>query len=107
MTEPHATFKALGNPVRWQIVTFLARPIQSCCSRDDGVCACDLETFLGLSQPTISHHMKHLVDAGLVQSERRGRWVYYDLASATLRQLSTALDDLAREADARAAEVPA
>ncbi len=71
--------KALADPVRLSIVEFLRVPIQSCCVREDGVCACDLETFLGLSQPTISHHMKLLVQAGFVQSKKRGRWVYYDL----------------------------
>lgn len=102
MAEPHAAFKALGNPVRWQIATFLARPIRSCCSREDGVCACDLETFLGLSQPTVSHHMKHLVDAGLVQSERRGRWVYYELRPEALGAMSAVLDELARAIEVEA-----
>lgn len=89
----------------------VARPAhpRSSCSRDDddGVCACDLESFLDLSQPTVSHPMKPLVDAGLVHGECRGPWVYYELATATLRWGSTALDDLARDAAARTAKVPA
>lgn len=71
--------KALADPVRLRIVEFLHRPVASCCAREDGVCACDLDSYLGLTQPTISHHMKILVDAGLVHSEKHGRWVYYEL----------------------------
>ena len=77
---------------------FLAEPAQACCSRNDGVCGCDLEAYLDLSQPTVSHHMKQLVDAGLVTSERRGRWVYYDLEPAALRDVSAALERLAMAA---------
>ncbi|UCH28022.1 MAG: winged helix-turn-helix transcriptional regulator [Trueperaceae bacterium] len=73
------TFKALGDPVRLAILEFLKDPVQDCCSRSDGVCACDLEAFLGVSQPTVSHHMKILVQAGLIRAEKRGRWVYYSL----------------------------
>jgi ArsR family transcriptional regulator, arsenate/arsenite/antimonite-responsive transcriptional repressor len=87
--------KALADPVRLQIVTFLADPVASCCSRGDGVCACDFEDVLGLSQPTVSHHMKQLVDAGLVRSEKRGRWVYYELVEETFERLGGALAGLA------------
>jgi ArsR family transcriptional regulator len=79
--------KALADPTRLQILAFLQNPIQSCCARDEGVCACDLETFLGLTQPTISHHMKLLVEAGFIMSEKRGRWVYYDLNPAAFQEL--------------------
>ncbi|MDZ7703241.1 MAG: metalloregulator ArsR/SmtB family transcription factor [Trueperaceae bacterium] len=71
--------KTLADPTRLAILEFLRDPIQSCCSREDGVCGCDLESFLGLSQPTISHHMKLLAREGFVRAEKRGRWVYYDL----------------------------
>ena len=71
--------KVLADPTRLSILTFLREPVQSCCSREDGVCGCNLETYLGLKQPTISHHMKQLEAAGFVQAERRGRWVFYDL----------------------------
>ncbi len=79
--------KALADPVRLSIVEFLRIPIQSCCVREDGVCACDLETFLGLSQPTISHHMKVLVQAGFVRAEKQGRWVHYALEADTFETL--------------------
>ncbi|RPI22831.1 MAG: ArsR family transcriptional regulator [Acidobacteria bacterium] len=71
--------KALADPIRLRIVEFLRHPQRSCCAREGVVCACDLEEYLGLTQPTISHHMKILVDAGLVQAAKHGRWVYYDL----------------------------
>ena len=70
-------FKALSDPLRLRILEFLRRPDAACCSTEDKVCACDLEGLLGLSQPTISHHMKLLVQAGLVTAEKSGRWVYY------------------------------
>ena len=108
MTIPPDQLKLLGDPTRWRIIEFLAHPIQSLCSRDDGICGCDLETFLGVTQPTISHHMKLLVDAGLVTAERRGRWVYYELRADAFRDLAAALEDVARAADpARDEKVPA
>ncbi len=95
--------RLLGDPTRFRILEFLAAPVQACCSREDGVCACDLEAFLGLSQPTVSHHMKQLVDAGLITAERRGRWVYYDLDPEVIRDLAGDLERLAAAAEARAA----
>ena len=100
MTETSDRFKLLGDATRWRILSFLARPIRSSCSRDDGVCGCDLETHLGVRQPTISHHMKLLVDAGLVTAERRGRWVYYEVVPAVFRDLAAGLEDVAMAAEA-------
>ena len=77
MEDPAALFKALADPVRVRILEFLQRPDAACCSAEDRVCACDLEGILGLSQPTISHHMRLLVQARLVAAEKVGRWVYY------------------------------
>ncbi|GBC85693.1 Arsenical resistance operon repressor [bacterium HR11] len=71
--------RALADPVRLRVLTFLLRPDPQCCRSAPDVCACDIETFLGLSQPTVSHHMKVLVLAGLVRATKRGRWVYYRL----------------------------
>lgn len=95
MDETISKLKALADPVRLRILGFLLEPVQSCCSREDGVCACDLETFLGLSQPTVSHHMKLLVQAGLVTADKRGRWVYYELEPAAFAALALELSRFA------------
>jgi ArsR family transcriptional regulator, arsenate/arsenite/antimonite-responsive transcriptional repressor len=81
------TLKALGDPVRLHILEFLQHPDRSCCNREDSVCACDIEAKLDLAQPTISHHMKILVDAGLVTAEKRGRWMFYELREDTFDEL--------------------
>lgn len=88
MTQPDLLFKALADPLRIRILEFLKRPDAECCSFEDKVCACDLEPVLGLSQPTISHHMKLLVQAGLVVAEKSGRWVYYRIERDAFAQLS-------------------
>ncbi len=88
--------KILSDPTRLAILQFLLEPIQSCCSREDGVCACDIEAFLGFSQPTVSHHMKQLVEAGFVSAERRGRWVYYNLQPETFREVIRGLEPFAQ-----------
>lgn len=80
MDDTVATLKALADPVRWKALSFLREPGTSTCSQGDaGVCACDLENVLGVSQPTVSHHMKQLVEVGLVRAMRRGRWVFYEI----------------------------
>lgn len=84
--------KVLVDPTRLNILEFLHAPIQSCCSHDDGVCGCDLETFLGFKQPTVSHHMKLLAEAGFVRAERRGRWVFYALKPEGFRSVRTELE---------------
>ena len=63
-------FKAIGHPVRLQIMELLAEQASP-------VCACDIESRFTLSQPTISHHLRVLRKADLVESERRGTWIYY------------------------------
>ncbi|MDJ1130731.1 ArsR/SmtB family transcription factor [Streptomyces iconiensis] len=75
-------FKALGDPVRVLLFSRVA-------SHSGGeVCVCDLGD-LGVSQPTVSHHLKKLRDAGLVTSERRGTWVYYRVAPGVLARMGT------------------
>lgn len=101
-----AAFKVLADPTRAKILAFLLDPVQSCCRREDGVCGCDLETFLGVRQPTVSHHMKALVEAGLVTAEKRGRWVYYALAPARLAGLADGLAAFARAAADAAPDAP-
>ncbi|WP_435746172.1 ArsR/SmtB family transcription factor [Nocardioides sp. SYSU DS0663] len=78
-------FAALGDPVRLRLVSLLAT------AEGGVVCACDLVEPIGKSQPTVSHHLKVLADAGLVTSEKRGRNVWYGLVPAALEQLRAAL----------------
>jgi ArsR family transcriptional regulator len=80
-------FKALGDPTRLAIVTQLAGA--------DEVCVCHLVPDAALSQPTISHHLRLLRDAGLVTSERRGTWAYYRLVPEAIAELAEALATLA------------
>lgn len=76
---------ALADPVRLRIVSMLlAAPDGSCCG-------CDLTEPLGLAQPTVSHHLKVLRQAGLVAGERRGRWVHYRVVPERLDEISRAL----------------
>ena len=91
MNELVSQLKALADPVRLSILEFLLKPVQACCVQEKGVCACDFENVLGLSQPTVSHHMKILVQAGFVRPEKRGRWVYYELNPDTFTALQTSL----------------
>jgi len=78
-------FKALGDPVRLQLMSMIA-------SAPNGeICVCDLTPAFELSGPTISHHLKTLREAGLVDAERRGTWVYYRARRGLMRQLATLL----------------
>lgn len=85
--------KALADPARLKILEFLHRPDAQCCTFEDRVCACDVEGQLGLSQPATSHHMRILVRAGLVSSEKDGRFIYYRLNAAAF---AAAVEYLAR-----------
>jgi ArsR family transcriptional regulator len=77
--------KALADPARLRLMSLIAS--------HDGTeaCVCDVSVGLGLSQPTISHHLKVLRTAGLVTAQRRGSWVYYRVVSDALQQLSQVL----------------
>ena len=78
-------FKALGDPVRLRLVSLIG-------AREGGeVCVCDLTSAFDLSQPTISHHLKVLREAGLIDSERRGTWVYYRLVPTALERMAALL----------------
>jgi ArsR family transcriptional regulator len=85
-------FKALGDPTRLKIMDLLRASGRSCCgliARDErGLCACDVERAIGLSQAAVSHHMAILIRAGLVEAEKRGRWMYYRRNEATLARLA-------------------
>jgi ArsR family transcriptional regulator, arsenate/arsenite/antimonite-responsive transcriptional repressor len=78
-------FKALGDPVRLRLLSLIA-------SAGSEACVCDLSDVFDLTQPTISHHLKVLREAGLVTSERRGTWVYYRLHPEALTRLAALLD---------------
>lgn len=79
MNDLATKFKALADPARLAIIHFLKNPSAICCLNDDGICACDVENFLKLTQSTVSHHMKILVQAGFIIAQKRGRFVYYEL----------------------------
>jgi ArsR family transcriptional regulator len=78
-------FKALSDPTRVRLVSLIA-------AQPDGeACVCELTLPIGLSQPTVSHHLKQLVDAGLLVREQRGRWSYYRVVDDALRALAESL----------------
>lgn len=79
-------FKALGDPSRVRIVNALAT------SAGEPVCICNLTEPLGLTQPTVSHHMRKLVDAGLVEREQRGRWAFFSLRPDAVETLAAITD---------------
>ncbi|MGC9671569.1 ArsR/SmtB family transcription factor [Planosporangium sp. 12N6] len=87
-------FKALGDPVRLRLLSLIA-------ARAGGeVCVCDLTDAFTVSGPTISHHLKVLREAGLIDCQRRGTWVYYWIVPAKLAALSQLLDVSAASAPA-------
>lgn len=88
--EEAGLFKALADPHRLTILATLARA-------EDEVCVCDFTSALPLNQPTVSHHLKILRDAGLVTWERRGTWVYYRLAVDARARIDGALSALIPE----------
>ena len=79
------SFAALADPIRLRLLSHIAA------AGGDEVCACDLVEPSGRSQPTVSHHMKILVDAGLVAREKRGLWVWYRLIPSRLDALRSVL----------------
>lgn len=79
-------FTALADPVRLRLLSMLAAAPQG------EVCVCDFVEPLGKSQPTISHHLKVLGEAGLVHGDRRGKWVWYSLDRGRLAGLRAAID---------------
>jgi ArsR family transcriptional regulator len=74
--------KALGDPTRLRLVSLIAA------HEGAEACVCELTDPVGLSQPTVSHHLKVLVDAGLVEREQRGKWAYYRLVPGVLDVLA-------------------
>lgn len=88
-------YKVLGDPTRLRLLALLAQ---------EPHCVCELVGFLGLSQPTISHHLSRLRYAGLIREERRGQWIFYSVVTNRVSfwtELVTALPGVANEPQAR------
>jgi ArsR family transcriptional regulator len=85
-TELASGFSALADPVRLRVLSILAA------SPEGEVCVCDLVEPVAKSQPTVSHHLRVLTEAGLVHGERRGKWVWYSLNRSRLAELRAAID---------------
>jgi len=80
-----ALFRALGDPARVRIVNLLA-------SSGEPVCVCDLVAALGLAQPTVSHHLRKLVEAGLLEREERGKWSFFSIEPVACSRLASLVD---------------
>ena len=78
-------FRALGDPARVKIVNLLARS-------DEPVCVCEFVPAVELSQPTVSHHLKKLTDAGLLEREQRGKWAFYSLSGEAVERLASLVE---------------
>ena len=92
-TELNTVLSAIVDPTRRRILSLLKE--KGCCSIDKsvGMCACDIEAKVELSQPTVSHHMKILTKAGLVEGEKIGQWMWYRRNEKGLREALNALRD--------------
>jgi ArsR family transcriptional regulator, arsenate/arsenite/antimonite-responsive transcriptional repressor len=90
LTGPEASataelFRALGDPARVRIVNLIA-------TAGSPVCACELNEALELAQPTVSHHLKKLTDAGLLEREQRGKWAFFSLKPDAVEKLAAVAD---------------
>ncbi len=79
------SFKALSDPTRVRLLSLIAA------AEGGKACICDMTEVVGLSQPTVSHHMRQLTEAGIVTREQRGRWAYYAVVPGALDALSASL----------------
>lgn len=84
------SLKAIADPTRLQLVSMVAA------HEGQEACVCDLQEPLGLSQPTVSHHLKVLVDAGILHREKRATWAYFSLVPGALDSLAGMLSSTAR-----------
>lgn len=97
-TKHLAQLRALADPTRLKILELLKKP--GCCSlgevsaRAAGMCVCDLERYLGLTQPTITHHLKVLREAELIECRKVGPWLYCRRNQAALKALGAAVATL-------------
>jgi ArsR family transcriptional regulator len=78
-----STLKVLADPARLRLVSFIAAQPEA------EACVCNLTAPVGLSQPTVSHHLKLLLEAGILQREQRGRWAYYSLRPGALDRVAS------------------
>jgi len=83
--ELAAQLKALADPVRLRLVSMIAT------SATGEICACDLPAILDRSQPTVSHHLSQLVNAGILEREQRGKWAWFRMRAGRLEAIQTAL----------------
>lgn len=81
------SFKALADPARLRLISLVSA------SEDAEACVCDLTGPLGLSQPTVSHHLKVLVEAGILMRDKRGTWSYYRLIPGRLDSIARSLQN--------------
>lgn len=81
-------FKALSDPVRFRIYHFIAS------NNGGSVCTCHMPEIFGITQPTLSYHLKRLVKAGLVTREMQGKWAHFSIATHSVGQIQTFLDDV-------------
>jgi ArsR family transcriptional regulator len=88
-SPPATALKALAEPVRWRIVQHLA---------SEELCVCHLVDALGIPQPLVSHHLRVLRDAGVVDTERHRYWTYYRLRPDALHDLARTIDTVAQHA---------
>ena len=93
--EAARRFKALSDPARVRLISLIAESGE--------ICGCDLEGPLGLSQPTVSHHLRVLADAGLIHKERRGKWVFAHLRPEGFNALREVLTTRTRKSLPKAA----
>ncbi len=89
--------KALSDPVRLRLVSIIASAVGS------EACACDLPALVDRTQPTVSHHLSILVDAGIVTREQRGKWAWFGLVPSRLETLGSFLSDSPQILDGRGA----
>jgi ArsR family transcriptional regulator, arsenate/arsenite/antimonite-responsive transcriptional repressor len=85
------TLKAVADPTRLKILRLLKQRGRCSIGKGEGMCACDIEAQIRLSQPTISHHMRILTRAGLVQGEKQGLWMWYRRNEKALKTLAQSL----------------
>jgi ArsR family transcriptional regulator len=78
-----STLKVLADPARLRLVSFIAAQPEA------EACVCNLTAPVGLSQPTVSHHLKLLVEAGILEREQRGRWAYFSLKPGALDRVAS------------------